>query len=258
MSEPIEHRSELDEAEKGDGQLLVASRDPTVAFDASEEVFDRVPVSVETPIEVIGDTAAGLRRDADHCSALGKAEPKVFRIEGPVGDSPMTVKFDLERRARPQVVLRSRDDVESDSPSDAVDHGRELCVETAFRASHCLPGLAANRIGSVPVYFDVRAVHTADPAKSCSAKLGEHAGPKAARTPSSETRVDRTPWTESGRKVPPGNSRPHDIPNGGNHASIIPGRSASFVTIGPLPFSGGVRSVFLAAPKAARAIPNDL
>jgi hypothetical protein len=36
MREPIEHRSELDKAEEGDGELLVASGSATMAFDAGE------------------------------------------------------------------------------------------------------------------------------------------------------------------------------------------------------------------------------
>ena len=55
VREPIEHRGELDEAEEGDGQLLVASGDPTVAFDAGKVVFDRVSVRIEAAVEAIGN-----------------------------------------------------------------------------------------------------------------------------------------------------------------------------------------------------------
>ena len=41
--EPIEHRNEQDEAKERDGQLRVASGDPTMPFDLGKIVFDRVP-----------------------------------------------------------------------------------------------------------------------------------------------------------------------------------------------------------------------
>jgi hypothetical protein len=91
MSEPIEHRNELYKAEKGDGQLLLASGDPTMPFDAGKVVFDRVSVRIEVAIEAIGSAPRALGRDADHGSALCEAKPKFIRIEGLVGDRPATV-----------------------------------------------------------------------------------------------------------------------------------------------------------------------
>jgi hypothetical protein len=64
MSEPIEHRSELDEAEEGDGQLIVTSRDPTMAFDAGKVVFDRVSVRIEAAVEAIGNAPSSIQRKA--------------------------------------------------------------------------------------------------------------------------------------------------------------------------------------------------
>ncbi len=87
--EPIEHGGELDEAEEGDCQLLVAGGYTAVTFDASEEVFDRVPLGVETSIEAIGDTAAGLRREADQRSAFGKTQSEILRVKGAVSVGPL-------------------------------------------------------------------------------------------------------------------------------------------------------------------------
>ena len=39
-SDPVECRSQVDEAEKGDGELLVLRGDAAVMFDAAEEVLD--------------------------------------------------------------------------------------------------------------------------------------------------------------------------------------------------------------------------
>jgi hypothetical protein len=250
MCEPIENRSELDETEKRDGQLFVTSRDPAVAFDAGEVIFDRVSVSIEPAVEAIGNASGVFWRDADHRST--------FRIEGLVGDRPVTVQPDLEWLTGSEVMLLAGSEVEPDNPADAVDHSRELRIEPAFRASHRLPSLPANWIGTVAMNLDVRAVHTADPAKRRSTQLGENIAPEAAGTPSSESSIDRAPRTESLWKVPPGNTGSKNIPHGGDHASVILMWPASFVTIGPLPFSGTIGSIFLAAPRAARATPSDL
>ncbi len=46
--EPIEDGSELDEAEKGDGELVAAGGDAAARFDAAEEVLDLMAVPVIT------------------------------------------------------------------------------------------------------------------------------------------------------------------------------------------------------------------
>lgn len=258
MSKPIEHRGELDEAEEGDGKLLVAGGDSTMTFDASEVIFDRVPVSIKVAVEAIGNATGAFGRDADHRSAFCKALPETIRIEGLVGNRPAAVQTGLEGLAGPEIMFLSGSEVEADSPTDAVDHRRELRIEAAFRAPHRLQGLPANRIGTVAVNLDVRAVHAANPAKCSSTKLDEDLGPEAAGTPSSESSINRAPWTESRWKVPPGNTSAKDVPHGSDHAPVILSRPPSFVTIGPLPFLSVIGSIFLAAPRAARATPSDL
>ena len=93
MSEPIKHRCELDEAEEGDGQLLVTSCDPAVTFDSGRVVFDRVSMSIEAAVEVNGDTTGAFGRNADHRSACSEAMPETIRIEGFVGNGPRAVPF---------------------------------------------------------------------------------------------------------------------------------------------------------------------
>ena len=51
MSEPIEHGGELDEGQEGDGELVVAGGDAAVFFDAAEEVFNVMAVSVVAAME---------------------------------------------------------------------------------------------------------------------------------------------------------------------------------------------------------------
>ena len=258
MSEPIEHRSELDEAEEGDGKLLVTSRDPTVAFDAGKVVLNRVSMRIEAAVEAIGNATGAFWGDADHRAAFCKAMPETIRIESPVGNGPAAVQLGFERLAGPEVMLLSRSEMESDCPADTVDNSSELRIEASFGPSHSLGGLSANRIGTVSMHLDVRAVHSADSAKCRTSKLSKDSGPETRCTPSSEARVDRAPGSESVRKVSPRDTGAKHIPHRRNHASVILARSPSFVTRGHLPISGAVRSIFLAAPKAARATPSDL
>src|ERR1700690_79790 len=131
MSEPIEHRCELDEAEEGDGQLLVTSRDPAVAFDAGKVVFDRVSMRIESAVEAVGNAAGAFGRDADHRSAFCKAMPETIRIEGLVGNGPAAMQLGFERLAGPEVVLLSRGEIESDCPAHTVDNSGELRIEAA-------------------------------------------------------------------------------------------------------------------------------
>jgi len=148
--------------------------------------------------------------------------------------------------------------IESDCPADTVGDGGKLRIEASFGSSHSLRGLSANRIGTVSMHLDVRAVHAADSTKCCTSKLSKDSDPETRCTPSSEARLDRAPGSESIRKIPPRDAGAKHIPHGRDHASVIPARSSSFVTRGHLPASGAVRSIVLAAPKAARATPFDL
>lgn len=84
----------------------------------------------------------------------------------------------------------SGSEIESDSPADTIDNGGELRIEASFGSSHCLPGLPANWIGTVPMHLGVRAVHAADPAKCCLSKLSKDTGPETRCIPSSEAGVD--------------------------------------------------------------------
>jgi hypothetical protein len=118
--------------------------------------------------------------------------------------------------------------------------------------------LSANRIGTVSMHLDVRAIHAADSAKCRTSKLSKYSGPETRCAPSSEAGIDRAPGSKSVRKITPRDTCSKHIPYRRDHASVIPARSPSFVTRGHLPVSGTVRSIFLAAPKAARATPSDL
>ena len=56
--DPIDYRSEVYEAKKGGRELFVAHRDPTMPFDAAEEVLDCMTVFIEFSAEKEGITAS--------------------------------------------------------------------------------------------------------------------------------------------------------------------------------------------------------
>src|ERR1019366_1748257 len=183
-------------------------------------------------------------RDAGHRSSSANAMPEPIRLEGLLGNRPAAVQPGFERLAGPEVMLLSRSEIESDSPTATVDNTSVNRIKAHFRSSHCLPGLPANRIGTVPMNLDVRAVHAADPAKCCSAKLGKDNGPETRCTPSSKAGIGRTPGSKSAGKVSPRDTWAKHIPHRRDHASVIPPRSPSFVTRGHLPSCGADRSIF--------------
>ena len=82
MSEPVQGGSEVNEAEEGFGELVVASRDAAMRFDAAKEVFDLPAVTVVAAMESNRETAAALGWDTG-----AGALPAQPRAEG-VGIEP--------------------------------------------------------------------------------------------------------------------------------------------------------------------------
>jgi hypothetical protein len=67
-------------------------------------------------------------------------------------------------------MLLSMSEIKTDRAADTIDNSGELRIEASFGSSHRPLGLPANRIGTVPMHPDKRAVHKTDPAKCFSSK----------------------------------------------------------------------------------------
>jgi hypothetical protein len=148
--------------------------------------------------------------------------------------------------------------MQTDCSPDPIHNCRQLRVETALSAPHGLIGLAADRVRGVSVNLDVGAVDTPDLPNRPAGDGIEQPRPQARSAPASEPSVNRASRTKAGWQITPWDSGSQDVPHAGDHESVILTRSASSIARGPLPIFGAVRSIFLAAPRAARATPSDL
>ena len=99
MSEPIKHGGELDEGQEGGGELVVAGGDPTVFFDATEEVFDVLAIPVVVAMEP-GRTEATLSGWNATAGMLGaQTVPEPISVEPFISYDPMVRHTPQPRRA---------------------------------------------------------------------------------------------------------------------------------------------------------------
>ncbi len=261
MVEPVEDGGKANEAVEGDCEFFVASRDAAVTFNPAEEVFHHMAVPVKFAVEVDWRAPTTAGWDAGECAGSGEIPAEAVRIEAAIGDRPAAFQLRLKRCAGQKVMLLSRCEMQSNGSSNTVDHGCELGVETALGAAHGLIRLSANRVRGVSVHLDVRAIDAPDLSGRPTSDGLKQPRPQAGRTPSSESGVNRTPWTKARWQITPWDSGPQDVPNARDHEPIAlrgPAARATIVTISRVPLSVRFRSIFLAAPKAARLTRNDL
>jgi hypothetical protein len=259
--EPVEHGGKANEAVEGDCEFFVARRDAAVALDPAEEVFDHMAVPVKLAVEVDWRAPATAGWDAGECAGTGEISAEAGGIEAAVRDRPAPVQARLKRCAGTKIVLLSWREMQTNGSSDTVHHGCELGVEPALGAAHGLIRLSADRVRGVSVHLDVRAIDAPDLSGRPTSDGLEQPRPQARRTPSSESGVNRTPWTKAGWQITPWDSGPQDIPDARDHESIAlrgPAATVTIVTFSRVPPSVRFRSIFLAAPKAARLTRNDL
>lgn len=221
MSEPIQHRGELNEAEEGDGEFIVSCADPSKAFDAAEEVFDFVPTAVVAAMKCHARASRTFGRDANTCALLAKPGAKRVGIEAFVADGAPAPQRRQEWVDGVQVVALASGQGDRHSPAATLHDGRELGIEAAFGTTHRLRSLAATRIGAVLVQFDVRAVNAAQAAHCAACDQGEDLREEADGAPAPEPRIDRTPRAETFRQIAPWDSRAQHVENRGEHESIV-------------------------------------
>jgi hypothetical protein len=258
MSEPIKDGCELNEGKVGGCELVIAGRNSTEAFDAAEEVLHSVAAPIVAAVEPVAPGSPPLGSDAG--PHMGKAKRRVerVRIEAAIGDRMLVSEDRQQRKDRLEVVLLTWGQTESNRPTQRVDDGGKLRVDASFRPANSLERLPTRRIGTVLVKLDVRAIEMAQLPRRITSKPLEELLPKSTRTPSSPSSVDRAPRSITSRQVAPWHSRAQNVPDGRDHDPVVLARSPSNVTRGPLRSLNLVRSIFLAAPKAAPVTPIDL
>ncbi len=232
--------------------------DSIVAFDPAEEIYHGVPVGVEPTAEIAGLATGTARRDADEGTRARQVVAETIGVETLVADSPFSCQVWHERRTGDQIALLSWCEFESHRASVRVnDHG-QFRIKAAFGASHGLGFLPSGRIGCIAMDLDVRAVDAANLPNGSGPVLSKNPWPQTLCAPSSKARIDRTPRPKAIGKVSPRNPGSQDVPNRCKHKPVVLRRSAYSATICQIPITADVRSIFLAAPKAARVNSNDL
>ena len=86
MSEPIEDRCALDEGQKGDGKFFEPGADPTMAFDAAEEVLDFVPPTIIAAVKGRRTATRTLGCDADAGALAAQPRAKGVGVEALVAE----------------------------------------------------------------------------------------------------------------------------------------------------------------------------
>ena len=261
MSEPIDDGRELDEAEEGAGELVVASADAALGFDAAEEVLNVMTAFVVAAVEPGRMPAAAFWRDTA-TGALGvQTGAKDVGVKALVGHDPAVAHAGQHREHGMLVVLLARGETDRQGASSRINDRRELGVQAAFGPAHRLRGLTAPGIGSVLVQFDVGAVKVPQLPFGASGQDREHPSEQSTVTPAAVARIDRTPRSVARRKITPGHARAQHEEHGTEHHPVVFGRPtpAGRCAITPSPrFSRRIRSIFLAAPSAARGSTADL
>ena len=258
MVEPVEHGGKANEAVKGDREFFVTGCDAAVALDPAEEIFDHMTVPVQFAVEVDRRTPAAAGRYAGECAGTGEIPAEAIRIEAAIRDRPFPFQTRLKRCAGPEIMLLSWRQMQTDCSPDTVHHGCELGVETALGAPHGLVRLPADRIRGVSVHFDVGAIDTPDLSERPAGDGIEQSRPQARRTPASESGINRVPWTKAGRQIPPWDTTSQDVPDAGDHESIVfrgPAAAVATVPICQARVSRLLILIFLAGAKLAPATP---
>lgn len=256
MIEPIEDGRKENEAKKGGGELLVASGDAAMAFDAREEVFNRMTVAVKPPIIVVGRVSARSWRNAYERAAGRQVAAKTGGIEAAVGQDPAAAQVLLQRCAGKQVMLRTSRQAESNGPANSVHDGGQLRGKSSLGLALGLIGLTSHRIGTVAMHFDVRTVDAANPAPHLPSQLGVEPSPQARCAPPAKARVYRTPRTERRRQVSPRQPGAHDIPDRRDHEPVVFARSTTSAPFCQRTLLRLLTLIFLAEPTAAPAVRN--
>ena len=218
---PIEHSSEVNETEKGDGQLLITSSDTAECFDALKEVLDAMSLAVEAAVEGKDIAAAGLGRDADANPKRGEFSCEGTSVEAFVRDEPSSSQRWEQRLNSELIVTLSTVQHAGYQATAQIDRSGQFAVQSSFGFTYGLGGLAATRVGSVLMHFDVRAIDESQRATRLASKPTQDLGPQPNCDPPTPSRVDRIPRPVSLRQIPPRRSGTHDPADRRDHQLVI-------------------------------------
>jgi len=261
MKEPIDDGGKLNKAQKGVSEFVVTGANAALGFDPTKEVFNPMPSSVVTAMEPTRMAPAAFGRDAATGVLLVQPEPKDVRVEAFVGHDPTVAHPGEQGQDRMLVMLLARGQTDPDRSASGIHDRRQFGVQSTFGPAHRLGRLSSRRIGPVLMQLDVRAVQVTQFTLRVDREQCEHLGKQPGVAPSSITSVNRTPRAKAGRQIPPRHAGSQHIKDGAEHKAVILGRPTPGSHCANLPnptFSRPIKSIFLAAPIAARVTTADL
>ena len=183
------------------------------------------------------------------------------RIEAFVGDNPATPAMAQQRQNRVLIVAGAAIQANRHRSTAGIHQGGKLGVKSALRPADRLGGLPTHGVGPVLMQLNVRAVEVAKAADRFAGQLGHQPAEQPFAAPSPKPAIYRLPVAKAPRQIAPRTSRPQDKDNPAQCQTLIPGRPPSLTHCANLPsalFLARIRSIFLAAPSAARISTNDL
>jgi hypothetical protein len=236
MNDPINDCRELNEGEKRDSEFLVSGAEAPVAFETAEEVFDFMTPTVVAAVKGYWPTSRTLRRDTDPRTLPAQARPKRVGIEALIGDSAVVAQAGQERLDRVKIMTLALSQAERHGSPTSLNDRSKLRVDSTFSATNRLGSLAAARVRTVLMQFDVRAIYM--PQLTCGSRCDgrKHPGEEPRSTPATKPRIDRTPRAKLLWQVAPRDACSQDVEYRGEHKPIIFRRSpaqrppAGFIT----------------------------
>ncbi len=225
MNEPIDDGRELNEGNESDSEFVISGAEASVGFDSAEEVFNFVAPTVVAAVKGHWPTARALRRDTDRRTLSAQARPKRIGIETFIGDGATVAEAGQERLDRIKIVTLTLSQAERDgSPASINDRGK-LGIDSTLCATDRLGSLAAARVRTVLMQFDVRAIDMSQLPRGSRCDRLEHPGKKPRSTPAPKSRVDRAPGAKLLRQIAPRDTSPQDVEYRAEHEPIIFRRS---------------------------------
>ncbi len=261
MSEPIKRYREVNEAEIGLGEFVVASGDSAVGLNPAKEVFDLVAMPVVTAMVACRLESVPARRDAGSAAMGQQVRTEGRRIEALVGDNPAFTAVSQQRQNGMLIVARAALQANRHRSATSVNQGGKLGVQAALRATDRLGGLSTRRVGPMLVQLDVRAIKVTEAANGSARQLEQRSTEQSLAAPSPKPTIYRLPLSKVAGQIAPRASGAHDKNDSAEDQTVIPWRPSLPLDCANLPsalFLARIRSIFLAAPSAAPVSTNDL
>jgi len=253
MSEPIEDCGEVNEAEEGFGEFVVAGGDAALDFDPPEEVFDLMAAAIVTAMKAGRLESAPLGWDAAAAALAAEAGAKDIGIEAFVSDDPAAPRASQHGLDGMLVMLLPRSETQRHRPATSIDDCGQFGVQPTFGAAHRLGRLPAAGIGAMLMELDMRAIQVPQLPLCATGEQGQQLRPQPARTPAPPARVNRTPRSEQRRHVAPRAACAQHIPNRCNHEPVVLPWSSASVPICQSRLLRPLTLIFLAEPKGTPA-----